>query len=62
MLGYVTSAGYGHSIGRGIVYGYLPASHAETGTSVDVIYFGERLQATVAREPLYDPDGSKMRG
>ena len=24
VLGYVTSANYGHTIGRGIVYGYLP--------------------------------------
>ncbi len=61
VLGYVTSANYGHSIGRGIMYGYLPISHAEVGTSVDVVYFGERLQATVAHEPLYDPSGSKMK-
>ena len=61
VLGYVTSANYGHSIGRAIVYGYLPTSHAEAGTSVDVLYFGERLQATVAKEPLYDPDGRKIR-
>ena len=61
VLGYVTSANYGHSIGRGIAYGYLPMSHAEVGTSVDVLYFGERLQATVAKEPLYDPRGDKMR-
>ena len=61
VLGYVTSANYGHSIGRGIVYGYLPTSHAEVGTRVDVIYFGERLPATVAKEPLYDPSGRKMK-
>ena len=61
ILGYVTSANYGHSIGRGIVYGYLPVEYAEVGTAVDVLYFGERLQATVAREPLYDPRGDKMR-
>ena len=60
-LGYVTSANYGHSIGRGIVYGYLPVSHSDEGTSVDVLYFGERLQATVSKEPLYDPSGSKMK-
>ena len=60
-LGYVTSANYGHSIGRGIVYGYLPVEYAVVGTKVDVVYFGERLAATVAREPLYDPDGSKMK-
>jgi glycine cleavage system aminomethyltransferase T len=61
VLGYVTSANYGHSIGRGIVYGYLPTSHTEVGTRVDVLYFGERLQATVAKEPLYDPSGRKMK-
>ena len=61
VLGYATSANYGHSIGRGIVYGYLPMSHAQPGTSVDVLYFGDRLQATVDREPLYDPTGEKMR-
>ncbi len=61
VLAYVTSANYGHSIGRGIVYGYLPMSYTKVGTSVDVLYFGERLQATVAKEPLYDPSGEKMK-
>ena len=61
VLGYVTSANYGHSIGCGIVYGYLPTSHTEPGTSVDVLYFGERLRATVATEPLFDPQGKKMK-
>ena len=61
VLGYVTSANYGHTIGCGIVYGYLPASHAEAGTRGEVLYFGERLAATVAKEPLYDPRGRKMR-
>ena len=60
-LGYATSANYGHSIGQGIVYGYLPMSHTQPGTSVDVLYFGERLRATVADEPLYDPTGAKMK-
>ena len=59
-LGDVTSANFGHSVGRAIVYGYLPISHTEPNTSVDVIYFGERLQATVQKEPLYDPTGDKM--
>ena len=61
VLGYVTSADYGHSIGCGIAYGYLPMSHTEPGTSVDVLYFGERLKATVAQEPLFDPQGTKMK-
>ena len=61
VLGYVTSADYGHSIGCGIAYGYLPMSHTEPGTSVDVLYFGERLKATVAQDPLFDPQGRKMK-
>ena len=61
VLGYVTSANYGHSIGRGIAYGYLPNSDATPGTSVDIVYFGERIRSTVAQEPLYDPKGDKLR-
>ena len=61
VLGYVTSANYGHSIGCGIAYGYLPESHAGAGTRLEVLYFGERLAAMVATEPLYDPSGRKMR-
>ena len=61
VLGYATSANYGHSVGRGIVYGYLPVDYAEAGTHVDVLYFGERLPATVAKEPLYDPAGTRMK-
>ena len=61
VLGYVTSANYGHSIGRGIVYGYLPVDYAKVGRAVEVLYFGERLKATVANEPLYDPAGSRMK-
>ena len=60
-LGYVTSANYGHSVGRGIVYGYLPVEYAVEGRKVDVLYFGERVGATVASEPLYDSAGVKMR-
>ena len=61
VLGYVTSAGYGHSIGRGIAFGYLPPDSAEPGTKVEILYFGDRLSATVANEPLYDPEGMRMR-
>ena len=61
VLGHVTSANYGHTIGRGVTYGYLPTTEATPGTSVDILYFGERIRATVEDEPLYDPNGEKMR-
>jgi glycine cleavage system aminomethyltransferase T/glycine/D-amino acid oxidase-like deaminating enzyme len=61
VVSYVTSAAYGYSIGRGIVYGYLPADLALEGTAVEVEYFGDRVAATVAAEPLWDPKGERLR-
>jgi glycine cleavage system aminomethyltransferase T/glycine/D-amino acid oxidase-like deaminating enzyme len=61
VVSHVTSAGYGYAIGRGIVYGYLPVELAVEGTPVEVEYFDERLRATVASEPLFDPKGERLR-
>ena len=62
VVGYVTSAGYGYWIGRGIVYGYLPVELAAEGTKVEVEYFEQRYPATVAGEPLVDPKGERLKG
>jgi glycine cleavage system T protein len=61
-LGYVTSANTGYSVGRHIVYGYLPAAYAEPGTSVEVVYFNRRQRATVVAEPLFDSEMSRLKG
>jgi dimethylglycine oxidase len=61
LVSYVTSANYGYSIGRAIVYGYLPAELLNEGTSVEIEYFGDRLAANVAAEPLWDPAGARLR-
>ena len=61
VVSYVTSANHGYSIGRGIVYGYLPAALAVEGTPVAVEYFGERLAATVTNDPLWDPKGERQK-
>jgi glycine cleavage system aminomethyltransferase T/glycine/D-amino acid oxidase-like deaminating enzyme len=58
--GYVTSAAYGYRVGASIAYAWLPAQ-ALTGTRVDIGYFGERLPAVVAAEPLFDPEMAKIR-
>ncbi|MHB8732951.1 MAG: GcvT family protein [bacterium] len=61
VIGYVTSANYGYTVGRGIAYGYLPPTHAAPGAPVEVEYFGARHRATVTNEPLYDPKGLRLR-
>ncbi|MBI2460939.1 MAG: FAD-dependent oxidoreductase [Candidatus Rokubacteria bacterium] len=61
VLGYVTSANYGYTVGRGICYGYLPMAYAAEGTRVEVLYFDRRYRATVSAEPLYDPKMLKLK-
>jgi glycine cleavage system aminomethyltransferase T len=52
VLGYVTSANYGYTVGKGIAYGYLPIDYTKEGRNVDVYYFGRRYPATVSKDPL----------
>ncbi|GHH33209.1 GcvT family protein [Lentzea cavernae] len=60
-VGYVTSAARGYSIGKNIAYAWLPASAAAPGTQVEIEYFGERVPAVVAVEPLFDPEMKRIR-
>jgi glycine cleavage system aminomethyltransferase T/glycine/D-amino acid oxidase-like deaminating enzyme len=59
--GYVTSAGFGYTIGSAIAYAWLPATAAQTGNSVTIRYFGEDIPASVADEPLFDPEMRRLR-
>jgi glycine cleavage system aminomethyltransferase T len=55
VLGRVTSAGYGYTVGRNLLCAYIAADepvHAEY--SVEVM--GERYPAVRHTRPLYDPD------
>ncbi|WP_326958516.1 GcvT family protein [Amycolatopsis sp. NBC_01286] len=58
--GYVTSAAYGYTIGKPIAYAWLPES-ADVGSGVEIEYFGRRVPATVAAEPLFDPAMERIR-
>jgi len=51
-IGYVHSAEYGYSTGACVAYTYLPPSHADPGTDVEILYEGEKYAATVREEPL----------
>jgi glycine cleavage system aminomethyltransferase T/glycine/D-amino acid oxidase-like deaminating enzyme len=60
VVGRVTSGGYGYTVGRSIAYAWLPAEH-DVGTAVEVDIFGRWVAGEVAREPLFDPDGARVR-
>ena len=61
MLGRVTSGGYGYSVERSIAYAYLP-TEVELGARVEVDIFGRWVPGEVAREPLFDREGARVRG
>nr|WP_042184101.1 FAD-dependent oxidoreductase [Kibdelosporangium sp. MJ126-NF4]CEL16073.1 Putative Dimethylglycine oxidase [Kibdelosporangium sp. MJ126-NF4]CTQ93999.1 Putative Dimethylglycine oxidase [Kibdelosporangium sp. MJ126-NF4] len=61
-VGYVTSAAYGHTIGKGIAYAWLPAALSTPGQTVHIGYFDRRIEATVTEEPLFDPKMTRLRG
>ncbi len=61
-VGLVTSAGYGHRIGRSIVLATVRSDLAEEGTELEVEIYGVRKKAVVASEPLYDPRNERLRG
>ncbi|MFF4086934.1 FAD-dependent oxidoreductase [Streptomyces nigra] len=62
VVGYVTSAAYGYTVGTGIAYAWLPAERAVPGTALDIGWFGRRVKAVVTEEPLFDPAMTRLRG
>ena len=60
-VGYVTSAAFGPSVARSIAYAIIPADLAAEGTRLTIESFGEPCAATVARDPLFDPEGTRLR-
>ena len=59
VVGWVTSGGYGHSVGLSLAQGYLPAALAEREEEgrFEVEILGVRQPARVLVEPPFDPDG-----
>ena len=58
--GRVTSGGFGYTVERSIAYAYLPAE-IEPGARVEVDIFGRWVAGELAREPLFDPKGERVR-
>jgi glycine cleavage system aminomethyltransferase T/glycine/D-amino acid oxidase-like deaminating enzyme len=61
IVGRVTSGGYGFAVERSIAYGYLPPDLAGIGTRGEIEVFSEWIGFEVAREPLWDPEGTRIR-
>jgi len=60
-IGYITSGGYAHHMGQSMAMAYVETEYATPGTVMDVEILGEFYPIRVLGEPLYDPEGRKMR-
>jgi dimethylglycine dehydrogenase len=61
-VGYVTSGAYGHCIGKSLAAAYVPTSLAREGETFQIDILGENRAATLRLDPLYDPQGTILRG
>ena len=61
IVGRVTTGGYGFAVERSIAYAYLPPDQAGIGTRGEIDIFGVWVGFEVAREPLWDPEGARIR-
>ncbi len=62
VVGWVTSGGYAHHVGKSVALGYVPAANAKVTDGFEVEIIGNRRRAVRAAEPLFDPQGVRMRG
>ncbi|HEY0829671.1 MAG TPA: FAD-dependent oxidoreductase [Candidatus Dormibacteraeota bacterium] len=60
VVGRVTSGGYGYTVRQSIAYAYIPAN-CQVGAAVEIDIFGKWVGGRVAKDPLYDPSGERVR-
>jgi dimethylglycine dehydrogenase len=61
VVGWVTSGAYGHSVGRSLALGYIPASLATAQEGFEIEIIGERRKARREAGAFVDPAGERMR-
>ena len=60
VVGSVSSGGYGHTVGKTIALGYLPASETDHPDGFAIEVFGETIPATRLTKALYDPERRRI--
>jgi dimethylglycine dehydrogenase len=63
VVGWVTSGGYAHYVDKSLAQGYVPRALAADGANgaFEIEIIGDRRKATIVPEPLFDPQGKRMR-
>ncbi|MCY1127512.1 FAD-dependent oxidoreductase [Frigidibacter sp. RF13] len=65
-VGYLTSGGYGYSLGKSVGYGYVRNGDGVsddylTSGTYELVVANERFPAKIALEPLFDPENLKVK-
>ncbi len=60
-VGYVSSGGYAHHVGKSMAMGYVAVGYALPGTGLQVEILGKLYEAQVLGSAIYDANGANMR-
>jgi len=61
LAGFITSGGYGHTLGKSLAMGYLYAGFPGAEHDLEVSILGQRRPARLLDAAAYDPDGARLR-
>ena len=61
VVGWVTSGGFGHTVGASLALAYVPGELAAEVEGFEIEILGVRCKAARAAKCLYDPEGLRMR-
>ena len=62
VVGFCTSGGYSHHAQKSVAQGFIPRKDIKPGLTVQIEILGSRRNATLVTKPLFDADGTRMRG
>ena len=60
-IGYVTSGGFAHFVNKSVALSYLDTRELNSGKGIQVEINGDMFNCSMIKDPLYDPNGKKMR-
>lgn len=59
-IGFTTSGGYGHHVGKSIAMGMIDKRYLDPSHDFRIHVVGDETAAKLEAAPLYDPSGEKM--
>ena len=60
-IGYITSGGFAHFVNKSVAFSYIDQNEIKSDKGIQVEINGDFFNCSIIKEPLYDPNGQKMR-